>query len=135
MEIWNQSQVFGLGTSTLEALEVAVDEYDFGVFVFTPDDKRTMRGKNNLVARDNVIFESGLFIGKLGRYRSFIVKPRGILIQMPSDLNGITVADYDPTKTNLAGAVGAACTKLRAAMRSEMRVRGQSATAGSPGHR
>jgi 4-hydroxy-2-oxoheptanedioate aldolase len=94
VEIWTQSEVFGLGRSTLESLEDAVCNYDFGVFVFTPDDAITMRGKDSSVARDNVIFEAGLFIGKLGRDRAFIVRPRGADMQIPSDLNGITVADY-----------------------------------------
>jgi predicted nucleotide-binding protein len=117
VEIWNQSEVFGLGVSTLEALEVAVESYDFGVFIFTPDDAITMRGKSGSVARDNVIFEAGLFIGKLGRHRAFIVKPRGLDMQIPSDLNGITVADYDPRRTNTNAAIGTACSKLRTAIK------------------
>ena len=37
-------------------------------------------------------------------------------MQVPSDLNGITVADYDPTKSSIGAAVGAACSKLRTAI-------------------
>ena len=37
--VWNQGTIFGLGTSTLEALEVAVLEFHHAVFVFTPDDQ------------------------------------------------------------------------------------------------
>jgi len=127
VEIWNQSDVFVLGSATLEALELAVESYDFSIFVFTPDDQITMRNKTQPVARDNVIFEAGLFIGKLGRRRSFIVRPRGILMQVPSDLDGITVADYDRSKANVTAAVGAACTRIRAAIKSAMLAR--SATA------
>jgi predicted nucleotide-binding protein len=54
-----------LGDSTLEALERAVLEYEFGIFVFTPDDEIHTRGELKPVARDNVVFEAGLFIGKL----------------------------------------------------------------------
>lgn len=117
VEVWNQSDVFVLGSATLEALETAVTYYDFSIFVFTPDDEVTMREKTAPVARDNVIFEAGLFIGKLGRRRSFIVKPRNVLMQVPSDLNGITVADYDATKDNITAAVGTACTKIRESMK------------------
>jgi predicted nucleotide-binding protein len=116
IEIWNQSQVFGLGTVTIEALEEAVSKYDFGLFVFTPDDEIKNRDSTKPAARDNVIFESGLFIGKLGRHRSFIIKPRGIVMQMPSDLQGLMVADYDGDKQNKIAAVGAACNKIRAAI-------------------
>jgi predicted nucleotide-binding protein len=34
--IWDQSEVFGLGRVTIEALESAVSKYDFGIFVFCP---------------------------------------------------------------------------------------------------
>jgi predicted nucleotide-binding protein len=76
-----------------------------------------MRDNTKPVARDNVIFEAGLFIGKIGRRKSFIVRPRNVQMQVPSDLNGITVADYDSSKTNITAAVGAACTKIRESMK------------------
>jgi predicted nucleotide-binding protein len=113
VEIWNQSNVFVLGSVTLEALESAVKSYDFSIFVFTPDDEIEMRDKKSPAARDNVIFEAGLFIGKIGRQRSFIVRPRNVQMQIPSDLNGLTVADYDSTRANLTAALGTACTKIR----------------------
>jgi predicted nucleotide-binding protein len=116
VEIWNQSNVFVLGSATLEALESAVESYDFSIFVFTPDDEIRMRSTTKPVARDNVIFEAGLFIGKIGRHRSFIVKPRNVAMQVPSDLAGITVADYDASKANRTAAVGTACTKIRGAI-------------------
>ena len=34
-------------------------------------------------------------------------------MQVPSDLNGITVADYDSSKGNVTAALGAACTRIR----------------------
>jgi predicted nucleotide-binding protein len=107
-----------LGSATLEALEAAVESYDFGIFVFTPDDEITVRDKTKPAARDNVIFEAGLFIGKIGRRRSFIVRPRNVQMQVPSDLNGITLADYDSSKTNVTAAVGTACTKNRESIKN-----------------
>ncbi|MCG2817319.1 MAG: nucleotide-binding protein, partial [Candidatus Aminicenantes bacterium] len=105
IEIWNQGTEFGLGTHTLEALEDVIGIYDFGVFVFTPDDKLYTRGETKSVARDNVIFELGLFTGKLGRTRAFIVKPRGTAITIPSDLAGVTTATYDAENPNLISAL------------------------------
>jgi len=52
--VWNQGTVFGLGTSTLEALESAVLEYHHAIFVFTADDQLNVRGEIKPVARDNV---------------------------------------------------------------------------------
>jgi predicted nucleotide-binding protein len=69
VEVWNQGTIFGLGNATLEDLEAAVLAYDFGIFVFTPDDRLDARGHVRTVARDNVLFEFGLFVGKLTRRR------------------------------------------------------------------
>ncbi|RIV21612.1 DUF4062 domain-containing protein [Fibrisoma montanum] len=117
IEIWNQGTVFGLGTSTLEALEQAVKSYDIGIFIFTPDDELISRGESKQVARDNVIFELGLFIGKLTRFRAFVIHPGGKGISIPSDLAGITTAPYDPHHPNLRAALGPACHAIRNAIR------------------
>lgn len=117
VEVWNQGTVFGLGTSTLEGLEAAVLAYDFGIFVFTPVDQLHSRGEVKQVARDNVIFELGLFIGKLTRKRAFVVHPRDGLT-MPSDLAGITTASYDSLQPNLAASLGPACQAIRSAVAS-----------------
>ena len=106
VEVWNQGTIFGLGTATLEALEQAVLAYDFAVFVFRPDDELHTRGRVAPVARDNVVFELGLFIGKLTRMRAFIIQPTGEGIALPSDLAGIATARYDPNRANLAAALG-----------------------------
>lgn len=116
--VWNQGTVFGLGDATLEALEAAVLEYQFGIFVFTPDDKLQTRGETKPVARDNVLFELGLFIGKLGRHRAFVVHPGKRAIVLPSDLLGITTATYDPDERNLAAAIGPVCNRIRGAVKA-----------------
>jgi hypothetical protein len=115
VEVWNQGTVFGLGTATLEGLESAVLAYDFGIFVFTPDDRAHMKGEVKPVARDNVVFELGLFVGKLTRKRAFVVQPRRG-IALPSDLAGITTASYDPDQSNLPAALGPACQQVRTAV-------------------
>ena len=115
-EVWNEGTVFGLGDATLEALEHAVLQYDFGVFIFTPDDELRVRGKPKRVARDNVILELGLFIGKLTRRRAFIIRPSKKTIELPSDLRGITTAEYDPDVTNLAVALKPACKQIQTAI-------------------
>lgn len=111
--VWNQGTVFGLGTSTLEALEAAVLEYHYAVFVFTPDDRLLMRGATIPVPRDNVLFELGIFIGKLGRRKAFAVHPGGNEIALPSDLKGITTAPYDPIESDLAAALGPTANRIR----------------------
>jgi predicted nucleotide-binding protein len=116
--MWNEGTVFGL--ANLEALEVEVLRYDFDRFVFTPDDPLHTRGEVKAVARDNVLFELSLFLGKLTRRRSFIIRPVGSAITLPSDLAGITTASYEfsrersPEDTSY---LEAACAQIRRAVR------------------
>jgi predicted nucleotide-binding protein len=115
VEVWNQGTIFGLGNATLEDLEAAVLTYDFGVFVFTADDQLESRGRIRAVARDNVLFEFGLFVGKLTRRRVFIVRVPEV--SLPTDLAGINTAMYDPTAPNLTAALGPACEGIRGAVK------------------
>ena len=96
--VWNQGTVFGIGDATIEALEKAVHDFDFGIFVFTPDDTLVKKGVEQPVARDNVLFELGLFIGKLTRKRAFVVNPAKRAVSLPTDLLGMITATYDPSE-------------------------------------
>ncbi|WP_349664259.1 nucleotide-binding protein [Cellulophaga lytica] len=117
IEIWNQGVFDNLGLSFLETLEEAVKKYDFGIFIFTPDDKVESRGDVKLSARDNVIFELGLFVGRLSRKKSFIIHPRNKNLKILSDFDGIVKADYDESSDNLQAALGSACEKIRASVK------------------
>jgi predicted nucleotide-binding protein len=110
--VWNQG-VMRLARNTMENLAEQLGKSDFGIFVFNADDVVLTRGKKHAVARDNVILELGLFAGRLGLGRTFIVKPRGVDIKLPSDLLGITPADYDRDRDDLQAALGSACTAIR----------------------
>lgn len=113
--VWNQD-VFKLSRYNIESLLETLEASDFGVFIFTPQDVINIRGAEKLTVRDNVLFELGLFIGKLGRERCFIVAPRGSEedIHLPSDLLGVTPALYEPHRQdkNLVAALGPAATKI-----------------------
>ena len=54
--IWKDG-VFGLGTGTLEALMNALDQFDFGVMILSPDDMTESRDQSYASPRDNVLFE------------------------------------------------------------------------------
>ena len=117
IEIWNQGVFDNLGLSFLETLEEAVKKYDYGIFVFTADDKIESRGDIKLSARDNVIFELGLFVGKLSRKKAFIIHPKNKKMKILSDYDGIIKADYDETSSNLQAALGSACEKIRTSIK------------------
>ncbi len=124
--VWDQG-VFELSSTAMESLVDAVNNSDFGLFVFSPDDISLIRGEEKRVVRDNVIFELGLFIGKLGRKRSFIIIPRNIQeLHLPTDLLGITAAPYDSDRDdkNLRAALGPACNKIRKAIDKHGRIEG-----------
>src|SRR5687768_2563672 len=64
--VWPQG-VFGPTRYPLEDLEKALDQYQYGIFVLTPDDRVWLRNEEYAAARDNVIAELFLFIGRYGR--------------------------------------------------------------------
>jgi hypothetical protein len=110
--IWSQG-VFGLSQGTLESLVMALDEYDFAILVLTADDLVTSRETSAAAPRDNVLFELGLFMGGLGRNRTFIVYDRTAGLRLPSDLAGVSAATFEPHASgNLQSALGAAATRV-----------------------
>ncbi len=96
-QIWSQN-AFRASGGTLDSLLNLVGEHDFGIFVFSPDDKVKIRTKDDLVcARDNVVFEAGLFMGRYGRHNVFVVCPENVShFRIPTDLLGFTTVPYDP---------------------------------------
>jgi hypothetical protein len=105
--------VFGLSQGTLESLVGALDDFDFAVLVLTPDDLLTSRDQTTPAPRDNVLFELGLFMGALGRQRTYVLYDRTSTIKLPSDLAGVSAATYEPhSNGNLEAALGAAATRI-----------------------
>jgi CAP12/Pycsar effector protein, TIR domain len=114
-EVWNNS-IFSSLNVPLETLEKAVLTYDFALFVFLPVDDLNIRGVPTKSIRDNVIFELGLFLGKLGRERVFFIAPSSAKkedLHLPSDLAGITPATYDQKAKNLNATVSRALNEFK----------------------
>ena len=83
----------------------------------TPDDVVTSRHVDQQSPRDNVLLELGMFIGALGRIRTFALFDRSADIKLPSDLAGVTLANYQPhSDGNLQAALGAAATLIKGAI-------------------
>jgi hypothetical protein len=114
--VWTQG-VFELGNSYLESLIKELDKADFAILVLTEDDITISRNQQTVSPRDNVLFELGLFMGRLGRSRSFFVYDKSKDIKLPSDLSGISGAAFTLQQSgNLTASLGAACNKIRAAV-------------------
>jgi hypothetical protein len=116
--IWTQD-VFTPSRYPIESLLRALDGQDFGIFVFSLDDAVKIRGEEHRAVRDNVIFELGLFIGRLGRNRAFIVLPRNEEFHLPSDLSGVTPTTFEAQRSdgNVTAALGTACTAIENSMK------------------
>ena len=112
--VWHQG-VFDLSGNTLETLVESLTEYDFATLVLTADDLVEKRDHAAKAPRDNVIFELGLFMGALGRRRTFVVHSRTDRPMLPTDLAGITTATYEP-RSNIEAALGPVCTKIKRAI-------------------
>ncbi|SFN06177.1 Predicted nucleotide-binding protein containing TIR-like domain-containing protein [Chryseobacterium oleae] len=112
--VWSQG-IFELNSSALDSLIKAVDNTDYAIFVFKPEDIAIMRDSRHNVVRDNVIFELGLFLGRLGKERVFFVAPRNAdNFHLPTDLLGITYGKYDSERPdgNLQAALAPFITSI-----------------------
>lgn len=113
VKIWTEG-TFRASQYPLDSLEDQLDESDFAIAIVTPDDMVESRDEKQGAPRDNVIFELGMFVGRLGRTRSFLVEPRGDEVRLPSDLTGITTIGYSTRKgQDLASRLGPACNQMR----------------------
>jgi hypothetical protein len=116
--IWSQG-MFNLSSTAMDDLIDAAEKTDFAVFVFHSDDIIISRDTQMPTVRDNIIFELGLFIGKLGKKRVFFLQPKGIELKVPTDLLGIIPGIYDETRTdNLLASLGPFCNQLREIFRN-----------------
>jgi predicted nucleotide-binding protein len=75
VELWEDA-LFKSTNVPVENLVHLIEQYDFALFILHPEDKATIRNEDEVTVRDNVIFELGLFLAKLGRSRVFFIAPQ-----------------------------------------------------------
>lgn len=114
VRLWTDG-VFKVANYTLDDLETELNESDFAVAIAHPDDKVEFREEDWPAPRDNVVFELGFFMGRLGRKRAILMEPQGQKVKLPSDLAGVTTIRYSlPKDYDLAGAMKPATDRLLA---------------------
>jgi len=91
--LWTKGSLGQPSATAIESLEKATSEYDFAVIVLARDDVLAKDAGDELKARDNCVFEAGLFMGALGRERCFLVNSVDRK-ELPSDLAGITYLPF-----------------------------------------
>lgn len=91
---WYDDHVFMPNKGTLDVLVKQAKLSDFALLVATKDDltKSETREGSRITARDNVIFEHGLFLGATSTERAFLFAQEGI--DLPSDFNGTSILTF-----------------------------------------
>ena len=84
-----------LGSTIIEKIEKYTD-VGFGIVLYSPCDIGSKKGEENNLrprARQNVIFEHGYLIGKLGRKNvAALIKDD---IEIPNDISGLVYVSYN----------------------------------------
>ena len=118
IKVWSDD-VFQLSQSYLESLNQAIRDFDFAIFVLGAEDIVSTRGSSHKITRDNVLFEFGLFSGRIGTSKTFAVYDSNNKPYILSDLNGIEFAEYDGSNVDdLRNALNPACTRIRNAIKN-----------------
>jgi CRP/FNR family transcriptional regulator, cyclic AMP receptor protein len=108
------NDVFRVANYPIEDLERELEAADFAVAIAQPDDLVNVRKRKRSAPRDNVIFELGFFMGRLGRTRAILMEPKGEDVKLPTDLKGVTTISYKyASGSGLSVAMSSACNKLR----------------------
>jgi hypothetical protein len=103
--VWNQGLI-RLGETVVESLDRVSREVDFAALIVTADDITETRGTRRPAARDNVLFEAGLFMGRQHHD-----------VGLPSDLAGLTIAEYsNDANGHPRAALNRACILIKEAI-------------------
>jgi len=108
---------FTVSHYTIQDLQERVQQADFAIFDLTAVGQRAERDSVTPAANQNVLFEIGLFMGVLGRDRTFLLVNEDAPPSLPSDLEGVTYEKYRPDASNMRNALGPACATFSARVR------------------
>jgi hypothetical protein len=86
---WWSEDAFPVSKTFVESIAANAAATNASIILATPDDQRTSRGAQSFVARDNVIFEHGVFSGAHGRDRAALATVGHPTL--PTDLLGVAV--------------------------------------------
>lgn len=83
------------GRTLIEKFEAHALQANYAIVLLTPDDTGGERdaAMQQPRARQNVVFELGFFVGKLGRERVTVLYPPGV--ELPSDIDGLAYVPLD----------------------------------------
>jgi hypothetical protein len=115
--LWSEAGRRSPGATIIEVLENALDDSDFAVVVLAKDDVMTSDAGDTLKARDNCVFEAGMFVARLGRDRCFLVNSVE-QHDLPSDVGGVISLPFvEPDDLVNREACGAAVKSVSSAIK------------------
>jgi hypothetical protein len=100
-EVFFWQNISRAGTPFIYSVSEMSSICDFAVFIFNPDDKLNSRGGEFQSIRDNVLFEFGLFIGRIGYERTFAITDQHTNPKIMSDYQGVTLIKYDGSASDI----------------------------------
>jgi hypothetical protein len=114
LEACSWQYTFKSGDMAYERLLECVDKYEFGVFIFTPDDRIERKGEKGAITRDNVIFELGLWAGAHGRDHAHVLRAdtSDLNLLFLTDLDGFVTEPFAWTEPQRLQSLGAATDRL-----------------------
>jgi hypothetical protein len=115
--IWTLA--FARNKSNLDSLIKQTKVADFSIMLAMKEDLLEKKGQVHEVARDNVIFEFGLFLGSSSIYKSFLLAEEGI--DLPSDLDGITV-DKFVVESGKFNSLDVVCSQIKEAILAQIKM-------------
>ncbi len=122
-KVWDE-ETFDFSASYIESLEKELDRADFAVVILTGDDSGNVRKKKVNLPRDNVIYELGLFTGRLGRERCYFFVAGDSGTHIASDLSGVKPVVFE--RGGNAGTAGMPALATQAArVAAQMKALGQ----------
>ncbi len=118
--LWSEEGRLQPGATIIEMLEGAARTYDFAAIILSRDDVISRGEREALKARDNCVFEAGLFMKALGRDRCFLINSVS-QTELPSDLGGvISIPFVEPRnledRSECAGAILQAAAQIKDSM-------------------
>jgi hypothetical protein len=125
--LWSEEGRRQPGATIIEMLETSAEHYDFAVIILARDDVLIKETGDTLKARDNCVFEAGLFMKSLGRERCFLVNSVDQR-DLPSDLGGVISLPFkEPSDLFDRDACAQAIKSVSAAMKDSVQRAGKSA--------
>lgn len=86
------------GLTIIEKFELNTHYAKYAIILLSPDDEGKILGPDEEVkgrARQNVVFEFGYFVGKIGRENVFVLVKNPNEIEIPSDIHGLIYHTFD----------------------------------------